>query len=278
MNKNVVLLSFLFWFLLALAAGSWAQANQKAYLGFDRNDYPGDGNLAQLRKTFSYTAYWLGPPPGAQTTTWLGKRQILQAAGFGFLLVFNGRLYAQLKVARDVAALGEQDAASAVAAARREGFPPGAIIFLDQEQGGRQLPEQKKYLYAFIDAVNRTGFRAGVYCSGIPFRESGGTSIVTAEDIRNHAGGRQIAFWVSNDACAPSPGCSFSVPLPAASRVAFADVWQYAQSPRRPAYTAQCKSTYAADGNCYAPGLQPQGVHIDLNTATSPDPSHGRTQ
>ena len=58
----------------------------------------------------------------------------------------------------------------------------------------------------------------------------------------------------------------------------FADVWQYAQSPRRPAYTAQCKSTYAADGNCYAPGLQPQGVHIDLNTATSPDPSHGRTQ
>jgi hypothetical protein len=251
-----------------------------AYLGFDRNDYPGDANLAQLRKTFSYTSYWLSPPPGAQTTTWLGKRPILQAAGFGFLVVFNGRLYAQLKASRDIAALGAQDAAAAVRIARQEGFPSGTIIFLDQEQGGRQLPEQKTYLYAFIDAVNRTGFRAGVYCSGIAFREPGGRSIVTAEDIRNTAGGRKIAFWVSNDACGPSPGCSFSAPppVPADSRVAFADVWQYAQSPRRPAYTAQCKQTYAADGDCYAPGLQSQGVHIDVNTATSPDPSHGRTE
>ena len=217
MNRNLVLLSL----LLVLAAGSWAQTNttasappmkDAAYLGFDRNDYPGDGNLAQLRKTFSYTSYWLSPPPGAQTTTWLGKRQILQAAGFGFLVVFNGRLYAQLKASRDIAALGAQDAAVAVRIARREGFPSGTIIFLDQEQGGRQLPEQKTYVYAFIDAVNRTGFGAGVYCSGIAFREP--AWIVTAEDIRNTASGRKIAFWVSNDACGPSPGCSFSVPPP----------------------------------------------------------------
>ena len=29
------------------------------------------------------------------------------------------------------------------------------------------LPEQKAYLYAWVDAVIAAGFRAGMYCSGI---------------------------------------------------------------------------------------------------------------
>lgn len=32
-----------------------AVAQQQTYLGFDRNDYPGDANLSTLRQTFSYT-------------------------------------------------------------------------------------------------------------------------------------------------------------------------------------------------------------------------------
>jgi hypothetical protein len=51
-------------------------------------------------------------------------------------------------------------------------------------------------------------------------------------------------------------------------------VWQYAQSPRRKAITAVCGKTYAADGNCYAPGLPK--LFLDLNVAASADPSHGR--
>jgi hypothetical protein len=35
-----------------------------AYLGFDRNVYPGDDALPVLRKTFVFAGYWLGPPPG----------------------------------------------------------------------------------------------------------------------------------------------------------------------------------------------------------------------
>jgi hypothetical protein len=272
--------------LLAIAGPSQAQTpanltarqdRPMAYLGFDRNDYPGDGDLALLRKTFSFTAYWLNHPPGTQTNTWMGKREALQSAGFGFLVVFSGRTYRELKALPDIAAAGAGDALSAVEAARREGFPRGTIIFLDQEEGGRQLTEQKTYVYAFVDGVNRSGFRAGVYCSGIPFREPDDTMVVTAEDIRNTAGTRNIAFWVSNDACGPSPGCSFSpTPAPKESGVAFARVWQYAQSPRRRQYTAQCRKSYAADGNCYPPGLQPRHIHVDLNAATSPDPSHGR--
>ena len=66
--------------------------------------------------------------------------------------------------------LGRSDAEAAVAAARREGFREGTVIFLDQEEGGRMLPEQKAYIYAWVDGMGAAGFRAGIYCSGIAAR------------------------------------------------------------------------------------------------------------
>jgi hypothetical protein len=248
-----------------------------AYLGFDRNDYPGDASLAILRKTFAFTSYWLNNPPGAKTNTWKGKRQLLDSAGLGFVVIFNGKTYRELKPG-DAAAFGRVDAMSAAQAARSQGFPQRTVIFLDQEEGGRLLPEQKAYVYAWIDGINAAGFHAGVYCSGMPFKESDGTVIVTAEDIRGNASRRSIAYWVANDGCPPSRGCSFAKtsPPPSGSGVEFADVWQFAQSPRRPQYTSACQQTYNADGNCYAPGMQEQHIHVDVDTASSFDPSHGR--
>ena len=258
---------------VAAVALSTASQAQSSYLGFDRNDYPGDENLKVLRQTFSYSGYWLNNPPGAKANTWAGKRHALQSADFGFLVLFNGRLYKELK--HNAAATGEADGRAAASIARREGFPSRTIIFLDIEEGGRMLPEQKAYIYAWVDAVSAAGFRAGVYCSGIPAKEGKG-SIVTAEDIRENAQGRDISFWVTNDACPPSPGCAVSPSAPSQSGVAFADVWQFAQSPRRKDFAAQCRN-YSSDGNCYPPGVDPAShLHVDVNTATSADPSHGR--
>ncbi len=253
----------------------------KTYLGMDRNDYPGDANMAALRKAFAFTGYWLNNPPGATTNAWQGKRNAIQAMGYGFLLLFNGREYQQLKASRDAARVGSSDAIAAVKAATRDGFPKGAILFLDQEQGGRMLPEQRAYIQAWVDGVVRAGYRAGVYCSGIPFRESDKVSVVTANDIRDHAGGREIHFFVSNDQCGPSPGCVFPQPppTPASSDVTFADAWQYAQSPRRPEMTAACRQTYAPDGNCYPPNMPASsGIHVDVDTANSADPSRARVE
>lgn len=257
-----------------LIAGCYGQTSH-TYLGFDSNNYPGDANLKILRKTFAYAGYWLNNPPGAKSNSWVGKRESLKAEGFGFLVLFNGRLYKELK--RDPASFARQDAEAAVAAARREGFPARTIIFLDIEEGGRMLPEQKTYIYSWIDAINAAGYEAGVYCSGIPAREDKNTTVVTAEDIRNNAQGRQIMYWVTNDACPPSPGCSMaSTPAPSDSGVAFADVWQFAQSPRRKDFAAMCHN-YNADGRCYPPGIDPSShLHVDVNTATSADPSSGR--
>jgi Domain of unknown function (DUF1906) len=258
-----------------------SQAPQTAYLGFDRNDYPGDANLAVLRKTFAFAGYWLNNPPGANSNSWVGKRQRLETVGFGFLVLFNGRAYVEIKRNGNSNQLGGSDAAKAVASAKREGFPAGTIIFLDQEEGGRMLPEQRAYLHGWIDAVTAAGFGAGVYCSGIAFQESPSTTVITAEDIRQNAGGRKITYWVTNDACPPSPGCSFpkNPLLPSESRIVFADVWQYAQSPRRADFARGCPANYNPDGNCYPPGTSlAQHLHVDVETATSADPSHGRTR
>ena len=253
-------------------------AEPNAYLGFDRNDYPGDANLRILRRTFSYAGYWLNLPPGASTNSWIGKRKALQAEGFGFLVLFNGRTYAQIKSAGDAVRLGKSDAAAATKAARSEGFPPQTVIFLDQEQGGRLLPEQRAYFHAWVDGVNAAQFRAGVYCSGIAAHENPSVSVITAEDIRKNAGARNIAYWIANDSCPPSPGCTVSAKnlSPQASGVSFADVWQFAQSPRRNDFARGC-SAYANDGNCYPSGVAAaQQLHVDLDLASSADPSHGR--
>jgi hypothetical protein len=258
------------------------QAQGPTYLGFDRNTYPGNASLKALRQTFSYTGYWLNHPPGEKTNTWTGRRAAVESAGFGFLVLFNGRLYAELKTVTRATKLGSSDAETAAAAAHREGFPAHTIIFLDQEQGGRMLPEQKVYIYAWVDAVTAAGFRAGIYCSGIPAADDG--NVVTAEDIRQSSAGRQIVYWAINDDCPPAPGCAFPVnprghpPSPAQSGVRFAEVWQFAQSPQRKDVAASC-ANYSRDGNCYVPGIPAtQQLHVDLNSATSPDPSNGRSQ
>jgi Domain of unknown function (DUF1906) len=249
---------------------------QSAYLGFDRNDYPGDASLKTLRQTFSYAGYWINNPPGGKSNSWAGHRAAVESAGFGFLILFNGRLYAELKSVPNAQRIGKADAQMAVSSAHREGFPSGAIIFLDQEQGGRMLPEQKAYIYAWVDGIIAAGFQAGIYCSGqvSPDKEH----VITAVDIRQSAGGRNITYWAINDACPPSPGCAFPqrAPSPAQSGVDFAEVWQFAQSPQRKDVAGRC-TNYSRDANCYPPGTNPsQGLYIDVNGATSPDPSHGR--
>jgi hypothetical protein len=264
--------------VLIFVASCSLPAQNSTYLGFDRNDYPGDGNLPTLKQTFSYAGYWLNNPPGASSNAWAGHRAAVASAGFGFLVLYNGRLYAELKSAANAQRLGRSDAQSAAQSARREGFPLKTIIFLDQEQGGRMLPEQKAYILAWVDEVIAQGFRAGIYCSGIPSPD--GQNVVTAEDIRQNAGSREITYWAINDGCPPSPGCTFPQhpPSPSESGVRFAEVWQFAQSPRRRDVAAHC-SNYHSDGNCYPPGTTAaQGLHVDLNTATSSDPSQGRTR
>jgi len=249
----------------------------RAYLGFDRNLYPGDHAFAALRKTFVFTSYWLNSPPGEKTNTWMGKRDFLRNSGFGFLVLFRGRDSHEFKKVQDGPAKGSLDSEAAAAAAKKEGFPPGTIVFLDIEEGGRLSATYHAYLHAWLDGLARSGYRAGVYCSGMPAKESGGVTILTADDIRANAAAREFVFFVFNDTCPPSPGCVFptAAPAVASSGVPYAEAWQYAQSPRRKEFTAHCPTGYNRNGNCYIPADNSQEWDLDADTATSADPSNG---
>jgi hypothetical protein len=250
---------------------------QNSYLGFDRDVYPGDSAFPALRKTFAFTSYWLSPPPGEKITTWIAKRDFLRNKGFGFLVLYRGRESREFKKDADGLAKGTADAQAAVAAAKKQGFPVATIIFLDIEEGGRLPPPYHSYLHAWADVLKQYGYRAGVYCSGMPAKEPGGVTILTADDIRDHAESRDFTFFVYNDACPPSPGCSFpgSAPAPALSGVSYAQAWQYAQSPRRKEFTATCPAGYRQNGNCYSPGDTSFTWDLDVDTALSADPSNG---
>jgi hypothetical protein len=262
--------------------GPTAGSDDIAHLGFDRNNYPGDAALLVLRRHFSFVGYWLTNPPGERTNSWLGKREILLKQGFGFLVLANGRedaeiLKAMKAAAKSAEAIGQRDAADAVSAARREHFPSRTILFLDQEEGGRLLPEQAGYLQGWTEAVARSDYRPGAYVSGQPVNEGPGQTITTAEDIRAQMASKRLhalTLWVYQDACPPSNGCTLRPPRLGASGTPDAAVWQYAQSPRRKEITGACAKTYAADGNCYLPELP--GMDLDLSVARSSDPSHGR--
>ena len=257
-----------------------------AFVGFDRNDYPGDSRLAELHRHFAFAGFWLNNPPGASTNSWTGKRQKLRDAGFGFLALWNGRLDAEIlraqKAGTAPASLGQRDGAAAIEAARREGFPAGTILFLDQEEGGRLLPEQAGYFFGWTEQVGASAYQPGAYLSGQPSPDGTGPdgaklTITTAHDVRERIAARHlhpVVFWVAQDACPPAPGCVAQAPPLKDSGTLDAAVWQYAQSPRRPDLTRSCAATYAADGNCY--GGASKDLFLDLNVARSADPSHGR--
>jgi len=261
-----------------LACGCSAFGGQagtgRGSLGFDRNDYPGAAAMRELRKEFAFAGYWLTPAPGAKTNTWTGRRKEMEALGYGFLLLARGRLGNAIRTTPNAEKIGVADAREAARSAKAEGFASGGIVFIDIEDGGRLAPEYHAYLRAWADELVKQGFRPGAYCSGIAVDEGGAVTIVTADDIRTNEAPRSFAYWVFNDACPPSPGC-VSVsdpPLPSASGVKDATVWQFVRSPRVKETAAKC-SGYAADENCYAAADAAKRWHLDANVAASSNPS-----
>jgi hypothetical protein len=281
-NTSVHLLGLFATTLLPILAASCTSSQGTAdqnpaptYLGFDRNIYPGDDALPILRKSFAFSSYWLSPPPGEKINTWRGKRELLRSQGFGLAVLYRGRESREFKAEARAKEKGALDARDAIASAKAEGFPSGTVIFLDIEEGGRLSPAYHAYLRTWAEDLTRAGYRPGVYCSAIPANEGHGVTILTSDDIRKNIGSTSLVYWVYNDVCPPSPGCvAPKVPPPVStSGVSYAAIWQFVQSPRRKEYTQHCAATYDKDGNCYAPGDTSHAWFLDVNSATSADPS-----
>jgi hypothetical protein len=63
MTIRLLIVGIVFSIGLRMPRNSIARTAHSGFVGFDRNDYPGDSNLKSLRRTFSYSGYWLNIPP-----------------------------------------------------------------------------------------------------------------------------------------------------------------------------------------------------------------------
>jgi hypothetical protein len=251
------------------------------YVGFDANEYPGDELIPILRKQFSFAGYWLTNPPGANHNPWVGKRDILRRNGFGFLVLANGRLdkeiLASQKSGKFAAALGSEDAATAATSAQREGFPPHTILFLDQEEGGRMLPEQAAYLLAWTEAIAHTDYRPGVYASGQPVPDGNGpdgkpVTITTIQDLRQRVAAghlQEIAFWAAQDACPPAPGCVIppNLPAPDDSATLALTALRHAEPPTIATATAMLQARLATNSTSTSRALPTPPTAADLRSS-----------
>src|SRR5258705_6112121 len=116
--------------VLACGGGSLFGGGQagmrRGNLGFDRNDYPGDAAMKELRKEFTFAGYWLTPPPGARTNSWTGKRKEMEALGYGFLLLARGQAGNAIRTAAAAGKIGVAEGREGVGGEKKGGVAGAA--------------------------------------------------------------------------------------------------------------------------------------------------------
>jgi glycoside hydrolase-like protein len=149
------------------------------YLGFDTSDYPGDGAMATWREHAGYD--WVGyylQAPCHKDASWSGKRDTLEAMGWGMAVVYvgqqtwgktpraTGRTSRGTTCAANLvnSAQGRLDADDAIARTMAEGFPSGTAIFLDLERMNSVPNAMREYYLAWTERLLDDGrFRPAYY-------------------------------------------------------------------------------------------------------------------
>jgi glycoside hydrolase-like protein len=149
------------------------------YLGFDTSDYPGDPAMQAWRDNAGYD--WVGyylPAPCHKDESWSGKRDTLEAMGWGLAVVYVGQQTwgktprAGGRTARGATCAatlvtgerGRIDADDAIARTSTEGFPAGTAIFLDLEHMNTVPNAMREYYSAWTERVLDDGrYRPAYY-------------------------------------------------------------------------------------------------------------------
>jgi hypothetical protein len=193
------------WLAPAVSAERVNDAGVPIFAGIDLRDYPGDAAMRRLRKSYRFTGYYLVSPnhPG---DSWNGRwRSSLRAMEWGVAVLYVGQQVGDLTDEQ-----GRIDGRDAVARAAAEGFPDGAVIYLDVEHHDEVDEDLSTYVATWVKEVAADAkhkMRPGIYCH-----------VANAKALRAVAG--DVPYWVSG-------GSDFSLDrAPAASGISFATAWQ----------------------------------------------------
>ena len=216
-----------------------------AYAGFERSDPPTPEQMAWLKanSNLSWCGYYLGPTPSHFARTWRGRRAGLVAAGWGLAPIYVGQQVQGPGSEIVTPGQGALDGADTCRLLAAEGFPPGAFVYLDLENGPPFTTPQQQYVAAWIDAVLACGYSPSVYCS-----------FLFAKDVQALRPGVRIwVFHVRTVAPHRVLDDRFPDPDPASSGFTGAAIWQHDDS---------------AVISCAG-----QRLLVDLDSAASDDPS-----
>jgi hypothetical protein len=217
------------------------------YPGFDTSEFPGMPEMAWLKANTNlvWCGYYLGPAPSHSSTSWMGQRTALQAAGWGLAPLYVGQQRDGPGRHNLSGRQGTTDGQDAARLMTGEGFIGGTYIYLDVEGGLPFDPPRTDYVAAWVDAVNGAGFQPGVYCS----------HAFAAEVHALRADVRLWAVKVSTTAEHQFPGVNFPDAHPSGCGYSGAFLWQLAEN---------CRLTL--------PGAPLRSPLVDLDTALTAAP------
>lgn len=218
------------------------------FSGVDASEFPGQAEMNWLRANTNadWCGYYLAPAPSHSSTSWMGRRASLKAAGWGLAPTYLGQQLAGLGSHKVSAGQGQIDGGDAARLMTAEGFAPGAYVYLDLEDGPPFSEPRIGYVDRWISAVSANGFRPGVYCS-----HSIAAAVHQLSDTV-----RIWAYKVETSAQHPFPGTNFPDLHPSGCGYTGAYMWQLGQN---------CRLSLGT--------VPPTTPLVDLNTALSPDPS-----
>ena len=155
--------------------------------------------------------------------TWKGKYPHLKAAGFGLAVIYVGLQQGGCGQAKLSRAKGIEHGQDTVTKFIAEGFPDGAVVFLDVEHyNGTLSAPMEDYIRGWIGVVLDSGkVKAGIYC---PTSKANEIRAAAKKEYAARAlpGGSPV-FWAVN----VDPLFDHATSTPAGSGVWFhASVWQ----------------------------------------------------
>jgi hypothetical protein len=223
------------------------------FAGFDTGSYPGDAAIAAWadRSPYHFVGFYFDSPCHTTKTfrTWSGTFPVIRVAGLGVAIVYVGLQQDGCGHATLSRAKGIEHGVDTIGKFAAEGFPPGAVVFLDIEHyNGALSDDMAAYLQGWLSAILDDGtITPGVYCPAGKVTEI--ERAAEREFAAHGVPGGAPVFWVVKTDATFDPAAS----VPAGSGVAFASAWQG-----------------RLDVNETHGGVT---IHIDQNVADRRDPS-----
>ena len=198
--------------------------------GFDTAIYPGNDVMDWLNANtnLAWCGYYLAPAPSHGSTTWMGNLAYLNGKGWQCVPIYLGQQTIGPGSHNVTAAQGGIDGADAANLANSEGFPAGAYIYLDVEDGSNPSAASQAYIKAWAQAVLAANYSPGIYCSHL----IANTIVGFFNGINPNPNVRIWAWKVTQAGTHNYNGDIANIPAnnPAGSGFASAYAWQFEQN------------------------------------------------